>query len=220
MQEGGLQEKQAPYLAAAYLVGADALKSTLPSVEDYDVVRADYKNRLFDAMIGYVSSAGGSQKWANQIRKAIVDNFPGAFYSGYSEAGGEDTENEDEAWLTRRVSEELSYVPGLFEELKAARDAETVTEPAIRDRVDNWAASLAGVYAEGKLRGDRNKMLTFEGEDGTKSCITCQKYKGKRHSAKWWLGRDLVRRPNEGYECGRFDNCQHEFYTDDGEQYT
>ncbi len=200
---------------------AMALKASIPSTEDYDVVSADYEKRLFDAFIGYASSSGASTKWRNQVRRAIVDDFAAAFYSGYVEAGGEETESEDEKWLTARVKEEIGYVDNAFDSIFNEREAETVTEDSINGRVQDWVSNLNSVYSEGKLRGNENKMLTFDGDDGEESCTQCQKFKGKRHSAKWWLKRDLIRRNgNEHFDCGRWGNCHHDLYDDDGEMYT
>jgi hypothetical protein len=108
----------------------------------------------------------------------------------------------------------------VFDWLAEQREAETITEDAIHARVEMWLSSLDGIYAEGKLRGRDNVMLTFDGDDGEESCQDCQKYKGQRHSAKWWVKRDLVRRNgNDHYDCGRWAPCQHHFYTDDGALY-
>ena len=189
--------------------------------EDYSVIRADYENRLFDAFIGYGSTSGrGTRSFSNAAARAIVEDFPAAFYRGYRDAGGEEVEPDDDAWLTARTEQERTYLSGAFQDIATLRDNETITEDAIRFKVESWLNGLDGVYAEGKLRGAKNVMLTYDGDDGQESCDECQKYKGQRHSAKWWINRDLVRRNgNDNYGCGRWKNCQHHFYTDDGELY-
>lgn len=198
-----------------------AVRAALPPVEDYDVIRADYYNRLFDAMISYVSSSGGNTKWANQVRKAITEDFPAAFYAGFSDEGGTETDPEDETWLTDRIERELGFVPGLFADLKAWRESENFTEGDIEARAEMWARSLDGVYSRGKLLASKNKKLEFDGDDGEESCATCMGLKGKQKTIKWILDNDMIPEPgNENYDCKGF-NCHH-FWKDPktGERYT
>lgn len=197
------------------------IKAALPPTDDYDNTRADYSNRLFESFISYLSSGGTSRRFENQVRRAITEDFPQAFYRGYADAGGEDTEKADEAWLTARMATEFGFVGPVFDELEAWRESEDFTEQDVKDKAETWCVTLDGVYSEGKLRGNDNIMLTFDGEDGEESCKQCQKYKGARHSAKWWTARDLIRRNgNENFDCGRWENCQHDLYDDEGELYT
>ena len=198
---------------------ADEAKAAVPPTEDYAMVRADLLERLTDAFLSFVSSSPGTRH-KNAARRAVAEAIPAAFYSGYVDAGGEETEADDEKWLTAEQGRQLDFLIDTFEALKDDRENETATEDALRGRAETWARTLDGIYAEGKLRGKDNVMLTFDGDDGEESCRECQKYKGKRHSAKWWLKRDLVRRNgNEHYTCGRWGNCHHGFYTDDGTLY-
>lgn len=193
-----------------------AQKDVPPPTEDWSVVQADYRNRLFEALMGY---AGGTRVTAhkNAFRQAVAEDVPAAFYSGYVEAGGEDTEAEDEKELTRLLNAQLEFVDGVFDWVKEQREAETITEPAITARVDTWVGTLSSIYAEGKARGDANQMLTFQGDDGAESCPDCQKLKGKRHSAGYWRKKGLLaRNGNPNFECGRWDACAHDYYTDAG----
>lgn len=193
-----------------------ATKDAPPPTEDWSVVEADYRNRLAEALMGY---AGGDRVTAhkNAFRQALAEDVPGAFYSGYVEAGGEDTEPDDEKELTRLINAQLEFVDGVFDWVKEQRDAETISEPAINARVDTWVAGLSGIYAEGKARGDANQMLTFKGDDGAESCKDCQKWKGKRHSAGFWRKKGLLaRNGNPNFECGRWDTCAHDYFTDAG----
>lgn len=199
-------------------------KASVPDVPGYDDIRGQYEESLFDAFISFAGSSGaGGRRYRNLAGRAVIEAVNDAFYRGYRDAGGEETEADDETWLTARQSAELSHLPGVFEWLKEARDADppTITEDAVRARVDKWLSGLDGIYSEGRLRGADNVMLTFDGDDGQESCNQCQKYKGQRHSAKWWVKRDLVRRNgNDNFDCGRWENCQHNLFTDDGELYT
>lgn len=196
-----------------------ATKDALPATEDYDAVRADLVNTLLESFRSYVSASRGR---ASEIsaKRSLIKNISAAFYRGYKVAGGEVTEPEDETWLTDTQKFQLDWMDKTFDSLKAQRDTESATVDALTARAEDWGVTLDGIYSEGKLRGRINIMLTFDGDDGDESCRDCQRLKGKRHSAKWWVKRDLVRRSgNPAYECGRWDNCHHHFYTDDGELY-
>jgi hypothetical protein len=208
------------HLNAAALVAAK-LKAALPVTEDYAVVRADFDNRLTDAFLSFAGSGGNASRGPrNEARSAVAEDVPAAFYRGYKDAGGEETDPDDEDWLTGEQARQLAFMNDALSALKQQAADETVTEDGIKTRVENWLSTLDGIYASGKLRGKDNVMLTFDGDDGKESCKECQRYKGQRHSAKWWIKRDLVRRNgNDNYGCGRWANCQHDFYTDDGELY-
>ena len=198
-----------------------AQKAPVPATEDLAVVRAEYAERLFEAFIGYVSSTGAVTSWRNQARRAVVEAFPAAFYTGYVDGGGEETEDEDEAWLTVRINQELEFVAGIFETLKEWRASEDFTEGDVQARVDGYVATLEGVYTEGKLRGSKNRTLEFDGDDGDESCPDCQRLKGKRHTIKWILANNAIPRPgNDYFECQGY-RCQH-FWVDPntGETYT
>lgn len=201
----------------------EARKAALPATEDYDVVRADLSNRLFDAFMGFLSSAGSVTKWRNAARRALVEDVPGAFYRGYEDAAGADaeTEPEDERWITAETARQMAFMDYTFEALREIRADESARESDVEARCETWARTLDGIYSEGKLRGAGNVMLTFDGDDGNESCPECQKYKGQRHGARWWIARDLVRRNgNDNYGCGRWEPCQHDLYDDDGEMFT
>ena len=89
------------------------------------------------------------------------------------------------------------------------------------DRASSYGASLYGVYNEGLLRGNRNIFLTLDGLDGEESCSTCQRLKGKRKRAKWWIDNALIpgQAGNSNYECRGY-RCLHYLRTDDGTPYT
>lgn len=195
------------------------LKAPVPATEDYAQVRADYEERLFDAFIG-AASASRTASFRNAAKRAVVDDVSAAFYSGYVDAGGEDTERDDEAWLTSKQNDELGHLDGVFEWLKEERDAETVTEDAVTARVEAWASTLDSIYNEGLLRGAKNKMLTWHLGDTEQHCSTCLKLNGQRHSAKWFLARDYIpRKPDAAMECGGW-KCDCALEDDDGNEVT
>jgi hypothetical protein len=93
-------------------------------------------------------------------------------------------------------------------------------------RATGFSATLDSVYAQGKLRSRKNVMLTFAGPNGSPDNIcqknngTCVRLMGKRHSAKYWLSRDLVPYPgNTNYDCGAWE-CRHGLQDDSGNWWT
>lgn len=198
----------APALLASVALAYDAFKAAVPDAPAYPTTRRQYVSSVGLAVSGYLES--GSSRHKNAMKRAVVEAFPNAFYRGYDEVGGEDTEDEDEAWLTDKLNAELENVDALFVSLKAIRATGDFDADEIADeRAEGYAATLDGVYAEGKLRGDKNKMYEFDGDDGEESCATCTRLKGKRMKARKIIAEGLVPSPgNENFECKGY-KCQH-----------
>lgn len=198
------------------------------SIGEYAPIRSAHKLEISGWIMEYLmTDKARITRFRNGFKKAIANNFDDAFYIGYADGGGGDrteADADDNAWLAAKIQAEFGFIDMLFQNLKEFRsDPETGPEDyqaEAEKRAENYAKTLDGVYNQGKTRGDKNKMLTFGGEDGDESCATCQKYKGKRHSAKWWMKRDLlIYRGNNNYECGCYQ-CQHYHYDDKGNVYT
>jgi hypothetical protein len=157
---------------------------------------------------------------------AFVDAFETGWVDNQGEGATYDPEPEDSDWLATRLEQELAFIDSLFVTMKAMRDdtEEPLTADEINqyaeDRANGYAASLDGIYGQGKLRSRKSVMLTFVGTDGKESCPECQKYKGQRHRARWWTGHNLVPAPgNESYSCNGY-NCQHYLEDPSGNRWT
>jgi hypothetical protein len=216
------EHRAAGFDVAALVAQSLAGKAVLPDAPDYPRTRREYRLAVVGAVGGYLDSDKGIGTFKRQLGRAVIEAFSDAFYAGYRDAGGEETEAEDERWLTDRQGAELAYVDELFAGLKEKRKGEDFDADAEVDaRADGYTATLDGVYTEGKLRGAKNKTLVFVGDDGEESCPDCQKMKGKRRTIKWILDNDAIPRPgNDFFECGGY-RCQH--YWEDpktGERYT
>lgn len=198
---------------------AQAAKAALPDTYEPDVIRTTLTEALFDAFIGYASSAGSVTKWRNAAGRAVLEGISDMFYRGYEDAGADETEADDERWLTAKQAEQRDYLPGVFDWLKEQRDAETITEDAVRARVEQWAQMLDAVYSEGILRGKKNQLLEWRYGD-TDHCETCQKLNGQKHTAKWYLARDYIPgKPGAGMDCGGY-RCQCVLLDRDGNEVT
>ncbi len=181
------------------------------SGEDYDVIRADLVNRLTDAFLSAVST--NSRSASNAAKRALIEDIDAAFHRGYADAGGKETEDDDEAWVTAKQAEQRDYMTEALASLRGLGDS--ITEDTINARAELWGGMLDGVYSEGKLRGSKNMMCYFDGDDGEESCDECQELKaGPPRSVKYILAHDLARRNgNENFGCGRWKNCHHNWFS-------
>lgn len=206
-----------PAMLASVALAYDAVvvKAAVPDAPAYPRTRREYVSIVGVAVAGYLESGGRSYK--NTMRRAVTEKFPDAFYRGYSDVGGEDTETEDESWLTDKMNAELGFIDDLFASLKIIRDAGDFDADAIADaRTDGYADTLDAVYAEGKLRGDKNKVYEFKGHDGKENCAKCKGLKGKRMKAKKIIAEGLIPSPgNENFDCLGYE-CEHYWEADDG----
>ena len=198
------------------------------AIGDYSGVRAVYILEITNAMIEYMRGYAGMVASRNIFKKAMVTAFADAFETGYMETAGGDTyepEREDTDYLAAKMDAEIGYINSLFFSLKEIVEGASIEEPVTDadivaeadTRATFYARTLDTVYAQGKLRGKKNVMLTLQGEDGQESCPECQRYKNKSHRAKWWVSHDLVPGPgSEAYSCHGY-NCQHRLYDKDGQ---
>lgn len=189
---------------------------------DYYSIRSKYKYIIKNSILEYLISNGSVAGPKNQMKQAMVEAFGNAFDSGYTDGGGDIKEmsEDDNSWLNNRQTIELGYIDSLFDRLRElkneAPDDDNTSE--VDDRSEGYANTLDGIYAEGKLRGSKNIMLTFGGDDGHESCKTCSKWKGKRHSTSFWVKRGLIpgQPGNQSFACHGY-NCKHILFDDKGE---
>jgi hypothetical protein len=206
-------------------VKAQAVKTNTDTYggEYLDSIRAEYYTQIYEACYEYLTGESSITRTRNLGRKSVVNNFPSSFYSGYADGGGEETEDDDESWLTSKINSELGFIDDLFASLrdkraegmtKADADAEAAT------RAEGFRATLDSVYSEGKLRGAGNRMLTWNLGETEEHCDTCEKLDGQRHKAKWW--RDHGYKPREPgsttLDCHGF-RCDCSLTDDKGEEF-
>lgn len=195
---------------------------------NYSNIRARYQQAVYTFCKNYLSGALRIDVARSAFKREMATAFMDAFETGFMDgrAGAKrpayDPDPEDSAWLASMTRQEMAYIDQLFVSMREIRRENP--EPAeiddfAADRADGYTRTLDGVYAQAKLRSNKNKMLTFDGVDGKESCKTCQKYKRQRHRASWWLRRGLVPTAgNSSFECGCWQ-CQHGLYDDDGNQW-
>ena len=199
------------------------------AIGDYAGIRQEYRTRLYAEILDYLANNGNLTAKRNGALKAATEAFNAAGDLGYTDGGGslDEPDPDFNEWLGTRLDIELANIRNLFEQLKQTRkDPEFTTQEAYdiaNTRADGYMATLDSIYNESKLRGGRNIMLTFGGQDGHGPefpCPECKQLKGKRHRAKWFVSRGLVPFPgNPNFTCGNW-RCQHFLYTDDGKVFT
>lgn len=173
-------------------------------------ILAAHTETVHDAVLRYlVQSDAGARAFANEIKRAIAENFPEMFYLNYFE-GSDEIDPADDRWLTQTIAAHVGYVDGTFAELKSFKDKEyppAELEAEATRRAEAYGASLNAVGIEGKLRGLKNQSLTWHYGD-TDHCDTCASLNGQRHTARWYLNRDYIPgKPGCALTCGGY-NCQ------------
>jgi hypothetical protein len=195
---------------------------------DYAPIRDEYRTRLYSEILDYLSADANQRTKANAAKRAATEAFTSAGDLGYQDGGGPGAmEPDDSDWLNSRLEAELANITALFSQLRETKKDPEFTRQEAFDianaRADGYAGTLDSVYNESKMRGAKNKMLTFGGQDGHAPdypCPECRRLKGKRHRAKWWTSRGLVPYPgNTNFTCGSWQ-CKHFLFDDDGKVFT
>lgn len=191
---------------------------------DIHALAAQYRVAFAGAVAAFLISHHNGQTLRDELRNTIHTFLILAFLTGYRKAGGGEPDTEDQLWIDARMATEIGFSAAFVASLMDL-DTEGKSEAELRAlaaaKVAGYVATLYAVYNMGLLRGARNVMLTFTGVDGMESCRTCQRLKGQRHLAKWWIERRLVpgEPGNPNFECKGY-LCRHYLETDDGAQYT
>lgn len=197
-------------------------------VGDYAPLREQYRLDVWTAVQDFLYTEEGAKitRFRNAFKRAVLNAFFPAFEQGYQDGGSElPIEPDDSDWINAQQDAEFGYIDKLFQDLKALKKQSLVEGIGILEgvadaRAAGYAKGLDGIYNQGRVRGAKNRMLTFGGEDGQESCSTCQRMKGQRHKASWWVKHGLVPgRGNDAFECGGW-NCRHFLFDDAGDVFT
>ena len=181
-----------------------------------------------DTLERYVVDAANGNMTASTImgkmRDLILSSSEEVYIEGLREGGVKDPELDDEDkrtirdWVLEQVQHIESFADACVAVSKLQGDDKTSARNTMLDRVELWVTSIRNLGNLATLNAKGDPYLTYDGDDGQESCVDCQKYKGQRHKKSWWEKRSLLDRPNQNYECGRYENCHHHFFDDDGEQ--
>ncbi len=209
---------QAIEAAAAY---AATLAPDAIEVKTITQVVTGYTNRLTTLVKDTIRT--GDAVEMRRAHKALLKNVARDVYRDGLREGGtdpQDMDSEERAAVDEALDDwlgnQLEYVNQFAKDTAQVKKDKTGRD-AILARVDLWAESLRNFGESGRLYALGNIPLTFDGDDGEESCDDCQRYKGQRHTRNWWAQRGLLERNgNERFECGRWDNCHHNFRDDNG----
>jgi len=197
---------------------AESIKAALGT---YPTIRDAYYEEVFVAVFDYLDSDKGIASFKNAMKRAMVDAFGPAGDAGWEDAGAElPVDQETAEWITAMQNAEIGYIDALFETLKAMRKGEDVKKAEIaQQKAEAYSVQLDMIYNRAKIAAAGNKMLTLVGDDGVQSCADCQRMKGKRHKASWWISKNLIPGKGSDYECGGW-HCQHVLVDDTGQVWT
>lgn len=197
------------------------LRFELPA--DIVTIRRTYYDQIrYNILDWLVTESTNTFKYVNRMKKDMSIAFSNGFDRGYLDGGGQlkDMTEEDSQWLANKKVAERVFIEQLWERLRELKKEEPDEDNSLEidARAKGYTDTLDGVYAEGKLRASRNVMLTFDGEDGEESCRECRKWKGKRHSANFWIKRGLIpgQPGNVNFSCHGY-NCRHILFDDHGD---
>lgn len=188
---------------------------------DLASINAPYHDAITEALTTFFE--GGSIAGPrNAFKRATSAAFLDAFELGWAMGGGSLPIDEDAlSWLDARLNQEFGYIDMLFQEAKELRKEDGFDSFTWSTaRADGYTNTLREIFNVGNLRASKDKMVTFDGEDGAESCDTCQKLKGKRHKISWFVARNYVPPFGTGLECHPGKRCQHYLVDDNGEQVT
>ncbi len=192
---------------------------------DVSAIAEQYRTAFAAALTAFLLKKASKDDTKQALKTAVMTFFMAAFLSGHKQASGtEELNAEDQAWIDVRMGTEVGFTIALVDSL-ATLDTSNMSEGDVRSlaaaKAAAYTATLIAVFNQGLLRGDRNVSLTMTGADGKESCRTCQRLKGRRQPARWWIKNHLVpgEPGNPNYECRGY-YCLHFLITDDGRRYT
>jgi hypothetical protein len=182
-------------------------ENAIKAIDDYAVIRGNYWSEIYDSVAGYLDSKGAVTGYRNKASIAMSEAFTDTVYTGWQEVGGEMPLDEDtQAWLSSRIGTEREYIIQMFDRLKAGRETLDYAAEGLA-RADMYAKTLDALFAEAKLRGMKNQMVTWVLGATEKHCDTCARLAGKKHRISYLIQNDYIpRKPGAAMDCNGF-NC-------------
>jgi len=208
-----------PYLsgeARQFLAGTSARKDA----GDYATIRTQMYEAVYGAVSDFLNSNAQTGTYSRLMSAAVSQAYINAADTAYVDGGAELPLDMDTAsWARAELNAQFGFIDSLFQTLKALRkEGDFDADAEGTARAEGYAQSLDMLYSGVKMRAAGNVMLTFAGEDGAESCKDCQRYKGQRHRASWWVAHGAIP-PSRDFECKGY-NCFHRLVDDDGNEFT
>lgn len=195
------------------------------SFPEYAKVRSEYWRTVNVTIEDYLKDSTKDDSWFKSAMRAAIEI---AFLRAALIAMGDGTGQQVTsltvnllAFVTAYKLAEFSFVESLLLSLRVLKypvttvDEEPVPEviqeirvmETARRRADGYSQGLDILYNNVKVRSAGERILLFTGDDGMESCFDCQKYKGIKKPASWWVQNDAIP-PNRNFECKGY-NCLH-----------
>ena len=186
----------------------------------YPGIREDYWVVIYESIEGYLTGDRPVTSYRNAVSIAMSEAFTDATYEGYTQAGGEMPLPEDmQAWLSERIGQEREHIISMFNRLKTEWEGIDPVKEALA-RAEGYARTLDSLYAEAKLRGMKNQMVTWILGETEQHCDTCLKLNGKKHRISYLLANNYIpRKPGAGMECNGY-NCDCRIVDKNGNEIT
>lgn len=152
-----------------------------------------------------------SRREAGPRLRGLIDRFFTPVYlSGLADGGVKlersELEPEEVADLKALRAQSRGYISDLTAAITEGRvsDAQMALKPE-----SWWARIMMPVYQSGLQSADGNGLYTFEGDDGERTCRTCQYCKGRRHRLSTWIRAKLNPPAGDNIICSPGGHCQH-----------
>jgi hypothetical protein len=191
---------------------------------EYAKVRQTYWQNVNSAVRTYMEEATATDDWFKSLMRGAVElAFLDAALIAWRDGGQEtDLTVSIIAFLTAYKLAEFGFIESLLLSLRTRKLAaiseeepdeleedlfEIQIQELARLRADGYAKTLDMLYNNIKVRAAGERILLFTGDDGVESCFDCQKYKGLKKPASWWVANNAVP-PNRDFECKGY-KCLH-----------
>jgi len=178
---------------------------TKAAVQGYDGIRSDYWTVIYDSVEGYLTGNSPVTGFRNRSATAMSEAFTDATYEAWYQAGAELPLTDDAAaWLSERSGAERVNIEGMFDRLKKEWEGIDPIAEA-NTRAEGYARTLDALYAEAKMRGMKNQMVTWHLGQTEQHCPTCSKLSGKKHRISYLIDNNYIpRKPDAGMDCKGF----------------
>ena len=189
------------------VIASKALQAQYFALNDKAIqsTRLDFEADWSDMTAARLSGDMNSVRGDIVARALLAKYIPRAMRDGLKEGGVDEPDEDDSAEALALVANASAYVTDYNTTLdNGLSDAEAALKPLLW-----WNKSLLPAYDAGRYSADKNGLYQFVGDDGEKSCATCQRLSGQKHRMREWTRKQL--RPGvdtKSYDCGGWQ-CNH-----------
>ena len=166
----------------------------------------DFEARFADIVTRAIAGRIRRNQAENLLLGLLLSSGTHAFQDGLLMGGVVEMDEDDQQTVQNLVADAIDYLDPF---LDTVFDGSLSVDQA-EGRASMWGTkTLSQFYASGRLSADANGYYIFTGDDGAKSCPTCQRLKDQVHRFSDWDKHQLIPGVNtENYDCGGF-NCHH-----------